>query len=51
MAAKWDYFVETLAARELRTEHLNMRAAEGWELVSTNVSAAGTVIYKLFWRR
>jgi hypothetical protein len=52
MAAKWEYFVEYLHVRNLSTEHLNMRADEGWELVSTGVDSTGDNPYfYLFWRR
>jgi hypothetical protein len=52
MSAKWEYFFESLSERKLSTEHLNMRAAEGWELLSTDATdATGTTYYALFWRR
>ncbi len=52
MAAKWEYFVETLTPHNLTTEHLNMRAADGWELVSTAATGPGASgFFWLVWRR
>jgi hypothetical protein len=51
MTANWEYLFENLGYRDLTTEHLNTRAAEGWELVSTAVAGHGGDRYLLFWRR
>jgi hypothetical protein len=52
MTTKWEYFLDKVLADELRTEHLNSRAAEGWELVSTSVDPGVDVpVIYLFWRR
>lgn len=43
MATKWEHFVEALTPNNLTTQHLNMRAADGWELVSTAATGPGQV--------
>jgi Domain of unknown function (DUF4177) len=58
MSAKWEYFFEATQAvhptnfSERFNQHLNARAAEGWELVSVEYNTTGGNSYAaLIWRR
>jgi hypothetical protein len=54
MATKWEYFCEQRPAQGYDTDltdHMNNRAAEGWELVSAQVTLDRPPHVWLFWKR
>jgi hypothetical protein len=54
MATKWEYFCEQRLAKGYDTEltdHMNSRAAEGWELVAPQYVTGAHPRVWLFWRR